>query len=170
VNETAIAMIEVPPPSQRPPGVTPKQWRLAVLLPRAEVAYKACLQAGYAPSTAIQHSSRLARAVGTKLAMTAIQERQRDSSRGLASLARSALNSVSGDEIKGLDVRDRLQVGLQATKLAHEIGAGVEEIGVASSARTRRRKGMTRAYRAGFRAALEGRDPLGLVDSQRSQL
>ena len=132
-----LAVIDVP--INRPPGITAKQWRLAALLPRAESAYQAMIQAGYSPSTARSSAGRQRDLAGVKRAGEAIQRNQVDRARGLMAVGEAALAS-NREDLKDLEPRDRLAVGFKAIELAHQIGENVEQRGDGESWKQRIRR------------------------------
>jgi len=115
----------------RPKGVTPKQWRLAALYPRCETAYEACIRAGYKPSVATGVAKRTYDTVGVRRALATQESRQADSARGLHGIATEAL-TLGKKGLKDLDTRDLLAFGVNATKVAHEIGEDIEQRGEGS--------------------------------------
>ena len=67
---------------RRPTGVTPRQWRLAAIYPKAASAYAAMVEAGYADSTALKNAKSQLETVGVAKAFAAQEEarqRKRDS-------------------------------------------------------------------------------------------
>jgi hypothetical protein len=125
----ALATIEVP--TVRPPGVTPKQWRLAAIYPRAENAYQALIAAGYKPSTALAKARRTSESVGVKRATEALQVQQRDragEARGLAGIGKLALTDAKKD-LADLEPRDRIAAGFKAYELAASLGENIEATG-----------------------------------------
>ena len=67
---------------RRPTGVTPRQWRLAAIYPKAASAYAAMVEAGYADSTALKNAKSQLETVGVAKAFAAQEEarqRRRDS-------------------------------------------------------------------------------------------
>jgi len=161
----ALAVIEVP--AQRPRGVTPKQWRLAVLLPRAEVAYKACLEAGYSPQSADKAARRLTGSLGVRRAGEAIARQQMDSARGLASIGKQALSTVTKD-LQELEPRERIAAGFKAWELASALGENVQETGSATAWQQRLRRAIELAYR--FGALRQRLHPLDVVVSPPPRL
>lgn len=137
------------PISERPPGVTPKQWRRAQLLGACETAYEECLRAGYAPQTARKQTSRLSAAVGVRRAQEALASTQADRARGLIGAGKKALEAVDAD-VKDLDPRDRLAFGLKAYELGHQLGENVEVSGSADAWQQRLRRAIRLAYRFGL--------------------
>jgi Terminase small subunit len=110
---------------RRPSNVTAKQWRLAQLYPRCETAYEACVKAGYQPTVARAISSKILDGHGTQKAFAVLEQRRADRARGLLAVSEAALANVSND-IQDLEPRDRLALGLQAHKLAHDVGENLE--------------------------------------------
>lgn len=114
----ALAVIDVP--LVRPPGVTIKQWRLAMLLPRCRTAYEAIKAAGYSESTARDRTRDVSVAIGTQRAAEAQAKARRDRAPEIESLSASAVVA-------------RLQPGkideLHATELA-QIWGGARKIRV----------------------------------------
>ena len=133
----ALEVVDVP--TDRPAGVTKRQWRLAALLPRCETAYQAMIQAGYAPSTARKNSARQTALVGRKRAEVEIQRQQADSARGLMAVGNAALASNAAD-LKDLEPRDRLAAGFKAIELAHQLGESVQQEGSGDQWRMRLRR------------------------------
>ncbi len=131
--------IDLKQPRLRPPGVTPRQWRMALLYPRCESAYQAALQAGYKPSTARSRGRSISTSVGVIRAAQAIQERLVDSSRGLVGLSRQAFATSSAD-VKELEPRDRLALGIKALETAATLGENLEPEGNADRWRNRLRR------------------------------
>ena len=153
----AFATIEQP--RIRPKGVTPRQWRLAAIYPRAESAYQALRLAGYAHSTATQNAKSQLETVGVKLAMEVQGRQQRDSARGLAALGARALKN-GGDDLDQLEPRDRLAAGFKAYELAHNLGEHVAETGDGDRHKYRQHRTARIAYYMGI---LAGRSPQHLV-------
>ena len=153
----ALATIEQP--RIRPKGVTPRQWRLAAIYPRAESAYQALRLAGYAHSTATQNAKSQLETVGVKLAMEVQGRQQRDSARGLAALGARALKN-GGDDLDQLDPRDRLAAGFKAYELAHNLGEHTTETGDGDRHKYRQHRTARIAYYMGI---LAGRSPQHLV-------
>ena len=151
----ALATIEQP--RIRPKGVTPRQWRLAAIYPRAESAYQALRLAGYAHSTATQNAKSQLETVGVKLAMEVQGRQQRDSARGLAATARLAHKDIAAD-LADLDPRDRVAAGFKAYELAANLGEGITETGSADAWRTRLRRGLRLAYHFGCVATRRAQD------------
>ena len=149
---TALAVLEVEQPLVRPKGVTPKQWRLAALYPRAESAYQAMIQAGYTHNTSAKTASNILDRIGVKRAREAQDAAKLDSARGLAGVGKVALATIDAD-IKELDPRDRISVGLKATELAHQLGENVEQTGSADGWKQRLRRAIRLAYRFGYNKA-----------------
>ena len=145
----ALATIEQP--RIRPKGVTPRQWRLAAIYPRAESAYQALRLAGYAHSTATQNAKSQLETVGVKLAMEVQGRQQRDGARGLAALGARALKN-GGDDLDQLEPRDRLAAGFKAYELAHNLGEHVAETGDGDRHRYRLRRAISLAYHFGMLA------------------
>jgi len=110
-------MIEVPPANLRPPGVSARQWRLALLKPRVEVAYKACLQAGYSPLNADRNARAILGSLGVARAEEAIEKLQRDSAR---SIKRAVVPKVSAHVKDGMALSDALAVWATASKIEAE--------------------------------------------------
>lgn len=121
----ALERIDVP--LKRPPGVTPKQWRLAVLFPRAESAYQALIQAGYTPSTALGKAKRATESVGVERATEAIAAAKRDSARQIKQIAGAGvLTAVSS---KNADPNYALSAWATASKIAAEYPDQEEGVG-----------------------------------------
>ena len=133
----AIIDAELVTPGRRPSGVTLKQWRLAQLLPRAESAYQACIDAGYKPSVALGTAKRAIESAGVLRATQALQRRRVDSVRGLAGISAAALATAEAD-IKGLPPEARLGVGLKFAEAAANLGESVEQVGDATAHERRR--------------------------------
>ncbi len=156
----ALAVIDVP--AVLPKGVTRRQWRLALLLPRAESAAQALRQAGYSASTINGKPGRQTGLVGVKRATEAIAALQADRARGLLAAGNAALSTVTED-LKQLDPRDRLAAGIKFIETAHAIGENVTQEGNADAWRSRQRRAMRLAYRMGYRmgynAALKAAPP-----------
>ena len=150
----ALAIIDAIP---RPPGVTRRQMRLAALLPRAESAYRAMLDAGYKPATALSSALRTRESAGVKTASVSIQTHQRDSARGLAALGARALKN-GGDDLDQLDPRDRLAAGFKAYELAHNLGEHTTETGDGDRHRYRLRRAIALAYHFGCVATRKAQD------------
>ena len=151
----ALATIEQP--RIRPKGVTPRQWRLAAIYPRAESAYQALRLAGYAHSTATQNAKSQLETVGVKLAMEVQGRQQRDSARGLAALGARALKN-GGDDLDQLEPRDRLAAGFKAYELAHNLGEHTTETGDGDRHRYRMRRAIALAYHFGCVATRKAQD------------
>ena len=122
----ALQVIDVP--AIRPPGVTKRQWRLAALLPRCETAAEALRLAGYAPSTINGKSGRQSALVGVRRAQAAIEASQADRARGLLGFGEQALADKDA-LFADMNGAARATIGLQAIKLAHEIGENIEQRG-----------------------------------------
>ena len=144
---------------ERPKGVTPRQLRLAALLPRCESAYQAMVQAGYTPLSARKNGTRTRLSEGVKTASVSIQTHQRDSARGLAALGARALKN-GGDDLDQLDPRDRLAAGFKAYELAHNLGEHTTETGDGDRHKYRQHRTARIAYYMGI---LAGRSPQHLV-------
>jgi len=142
---------------ERPKGVTPRQLRLAALLPRCESAYQAMVQAGYTPLSARKNGTRTRLSEGVKTASVSIQTHQRDSARGLAALGARALKN-GGDDLDQLDPRDRLAAGFKAYELAHNLGEHTTETGDGDRHRYRMRRAIALAYHFGCVATRRAQD------------
>ena len=152
----ALQVIEQP--LSRPPGVTPRQWRLAALKDRCDSAYDACIQAGYKPSVALTKARRTSEAVGVRRAMEAQANGRADSARGLVGIGKLALESAPRD-LKELEPRDRIAAGFKAYELAANLGENLEVSGDADQHRARIRKAIRRGFRAGFASGLAHNKP-----------
>ena len=144
----ALAIIDAIP---RPPGVTRRQMRLAALLPRAESAYRAMLDAGYKPATALSSALRTREAAGVKIASVSIQTQQLDSARGLVGMANKALTQGAA-RMDELDAQEKLGFGLKAMELAHQLGEHVQDRGDGDRHRYRLRRAISLAYHFGMLA------------------
>jgi phage terminase small subunit len=113
-------MIEVPPLHKRPPGVTAKQWRLAVIYPRAKNAYQALVAAGYSPLTADRNARQILGAIGVERATTAIIEAQREQRDSARSIKRAVVPKVSAHVKDGMALSDALAVWATASKIEAE--------------------------------------------------
>ena len=142
-----LAVIDVP--AIRPPGVTPRQWRLAALLPRCESAAEAMRQAGYALVTVDRNGRRAVGSAGVQRAKDAQDAALRDKARGINSLAAKAFG-LAEDRLKELEVRDLLSFGLNGVKVASEIGESVVATGSGTDWKIRLRRAMRLAYRFGY--------------------
>ena len=151
----ALAIIEQP--RIRPKGVTPRQWRLAAIYPRAESAYQALRLAGYAHSTATQNAKSQLETVGVKLAMEVQGRQQRDSARGLVGMANKALTQGAA-KMDELDTQEKLGFGLKAMELAHALGEHVTETGDGDRHRYRMRRAIALAYHFGCVATRRAQD------------
>ena len=154
----ALANVPIPDIALRPPGVTPRQWRLAALYPRASSAYEALIAAGYTPVTALASASRALGSAGVQRAMRVQFDTRADSARTLDGLGSRAL-AKGAETLDNLETRELLAFGLQAKKTAFELGESVEERGDAAAARLRRRRGLAKAYVLGAKAALDATQP-----------
>jgi hypothetical protein len=146
-------------PQRRPNGVTAKQWRLAAIYPRAESAYQALIQAGYAKTTAAKQSSIILDGIGVKRATETLQARQLDSARGFMGLSRRALEKGE-KQLDSLSPEDQLGLSLKAAELASKLGENLEQVGDSNSWRARLRRAIRLAYRFGYN---KGREPLPIV-------
>ena len=144
----ALAIIDAIP---RPPGVTRRQMRLAALLPRAESAYRAMLDAGYKPATALSSALRTRESAGVKIASVSIQAQQLDSARGLVGMANKALTQGAA-RMDELDAQEKLGFGLKAMELAHQLGEHVQDRGDGDRHRYRLRRAISLAYHFGMLA------------------
>jgi hypothetical protein len=142
----ALTVIDVP--SVLPKGVTRRQWRLAALLPRCESAAEAMRQAGFATATINGNSGRQIALAGVRRATEELQRRQADRARGLASIGKQALATVTKD-LQELEPRERIAAGFKAWELASALGENVQETGSASAWQIRLRRAMQLAYRFG---------------------
>jgi len=153
--------------------ITLRQERLAdaLLDPKITTKTEALLKAGYAKSTAFKNQGRVTGAVGTEIALARRRKQQADKARGLRGLAERLLSdgekrlSKLEEELSPLE---QIQTGAGLLKLARELGDTGPDRGEARAYFVAYlHKAMRRSFRAGFKAALEGRDPLGLVVSQQ---
>ncbi len=150
----ALAVIDAIP---LPKGVTKRQMRLAALLPRCETAAEALRLAGYSEVTIRNNGYRQVALGGVKRASEAIANSQLDKARGLMGLADAALADRSA-LLEQLDARDRIQTGLAAIKLAHEIGETVQQVGDGETWRARLRRGLRLAMHLGYVAGRRTQD------------
>lgn len=127
--------VEVLPPL--PKGVTKKQMRLAALLPRAESAYQALIQAGYRPATARSDALTIREAPGVKRAAEAIAASQADRARGIVGKGVAALESANISDLTSLE---KLQFGLKAVEVGHNLGENLERAGSADAWKQRLRR------------------------------
>jgi hypothetical protein len=113
---------------QRPHGVTPKQWRLAAIYPRAESAYQALIAAGYSPKNADRNAKRELGRVGLERATVALAKVRADKAKGILGIGNAALESAAS-LFDQMEPAHRIRLGLDAVKLAHEIGENLEMSG-----------------------------------------
>jgi len=144
-------------PIKRPNGVTAKQWRLAAIYPRAESAYAALVEAGYAKKTALKRASNILDRVGVKRARDIQQQTLSDRARGIMAVGHAAL-ATSVADLKDLDPRDRLAAGFKAIELAHSIGENVEATGSADAWKHRQRRAIRLALHLGYVAGRRTQD------------
>lgn len=114
----ALAVIDVPMPPIRPKGVTPRQWRLAAIYPRAESAYAALIAAGYAHKTATQNAKSQLETVGVQRAMAVQSAAKRDSAAAIKS--KSAARVLAEVERDGVDPMFALSAWTSASKVKAE--------------------------------------------------
>ena len=144
------ALVLIPPPIPLPPGVTRRQWKLAQLYPKAETAYEALVQAGYAPVTAIKAPGRVAGAIGVQRATAALVERQRDSA---SSIKKAVVPKVAAHVKDGMALQDALAVWATSSKIEAEYpDSGAETVGDAEleAIKLIRRRMVQFAFAAGF--------------------
>ena len=153
----ALAVVNMP--SMRPKGVTPRQWRLAAIYPRAESAYQAMRLAGYAHSTATQNAKSQLDTLGVKRARAAIEESQLDSARGFAGASRLALKTAKED-IAALEPRDRIAAAVKFAEVANTLGEHVQDRGDGDRHKYRQHRTARIAYYMGI---LAGRSPQHMV-------
>ncbi len=139
MSQNSQALVTIDVPTIRPPGVTKRQWRLAALLPRAETAYQAMIEAGYAPATARKQSGRQSGLVGVKRASDELSRLQADTARSLDALSNRAL-ALGAEKLSELDTRDLLSFGLNGKKTAAEIGENVVQSGDGDAWKSRLRR------------------------------
>jgi hypothetical protein len=120
-------------PSIRPKGVTPRQWRLAVLLPRAQSSYQACVDAGYLPTGAAGNAHTYIVSKGTQSALVAIESQLAAKRDSAAAIKRKAGARVSRE----LDGEPDPNYALNAWATASKIHAEYpdEQHGVADAER-----------------------------------
>lgn len=122
-NALQVINVDLTQPPTRPKGVTPKQWRLALLYPRCETAYEAAILAGYKPSTAAARAGRMSAAIGTLRAAQAQQAAELDSA---SKVFRGA----------GAELAKRVEAGMrdEALIMAWKTAADVKSSGVSDAA------------------------------------
>lgn len=149
--------------------ITLKQERLAAALldPAVKTKTEAMLRAGYAPSTAMTQQGRASGSVGAGTALERRRKQQRDKARGLRALAERLLEGgerrISKLE-EELSPAEQIAAGANLMKLSHQMGETGPDVREAREHFEQwKQRLMRRCFRAGFRAAIEGRDPLHLV-------
>lgn len=89
--------------------------------PTIKTRTEAALRAGYSLGTADKSLAKIQGSEGLRRAREARIQRELDKGRELKALSEACLKT-SAEDVKTLDIRDRLALGLQAAKIAHEIG------------------------------------------------
>lgn len=118
IERTYPIATEIVVPVKRPPGIAPRQWRLAALYPRCQTAWEACERAGFSPVTARAMSRRALMSVGVERATRAIAEAQRDSAREVKRKAGARVNRELDTETA--DPTFALSAWATASKIAAE--------------------------------------------------